>query len=586
MSLEPPKPGQVVLGSFRVERLLGAGTYAIAYLAQQLGTDRRAIIKLPHPYLLDGPHAAEIRRRFEVEARAAARVSHPNIATVYTVGHTPQGLPAMAMEFVDGDPLSSQLSGAAPLPLVQIGALGEQIGEALMALHEVGIIRRDLSPANVMIHQGNGGLTAKLLDVDVAKLLGTPSRTVGPMGTPGYFAPELLQGRVTPRCDVYSLGAILWWALTGFERPDDSSDSSPGRRINCPPVGPNPLAVRPDAPPGLAAIVSHMLAAHERRPSVDEFLREWRSALDASAAPRIHAVSTSYTTPMRMQKVAVVVGNGVLRNLTTNYLNLGRTIEIVPCGPRDLTRANPGDYAAAVIDAELPGVDVCELLRMLKDCHERLELIVIGPAARAATRWASYGAKTFVKLPEELNRLPKEVLLALGRTTTTELPNTTRLSTSVIARLRAQGQLYPCLQSFVGHMPQWIGDLQVGLETRDRSRAAQACGALLASVDELGLRDLTQLAQAALAFIKQDDLLSATSFVQAIEQAYHEVFAEVFLLIRQLAAAEPVTVRRETNATPLPPTRPGHNTTVRINNGSVTNNVSWTPGARPSAPWR
>jgi tRNA A-37 threonylcarbamoyl transferase component Bud32 len=524
MPLAAPKPGQIVLGSFRIERELGVGTHAIAYLAHQLGTGRRAVVKLPHPYLLDGSRQAEIRRRFEVEARAATRVSHPNVATVYTVGHTPQGIPAMAMEYVEGEPLSTMLTAAAPLPLVQIGPLGEQLGEALLALHGVGIIHRYLSPAKVMIVRDSGTLSAKVLDLGVVKL----------------------QGRTAPRSDVYSLGAILWWALTGIERPDDFSDGSVLKRLNAP-VGPNLLAIRPDAPPELAAIVARMLvAAHERRPSVDEFLHEWRSAIEATAAPRAHSHSSSEytrTIPIQLQKVAVVVGNPVLRALTTSCLNLGSAIEVVSCGPRDLTRANPGDFAAAIIDAQLPGVDVRELLRMLSECHSDLSLIVIGNAGQAGMRWPRYGADAFVQLPDELSRLPKEVLVALGRSSTCELPSGNRLSTPVVTRLRTQGQLYPRLQSFIAHMPQWLGDLQVGLSTGDRTRASKACAQLLTSVDALGLRDLTLLAHATSAFIKNDDLASAAGFAEALEQAYHEVFAEVFLLIRDSTEA------KSTNAT-------------------------------------
>jgi tRNA A-37 threonylcarbamoyl transferase component Bud32/CheY-like chemotaxis protein len=535
MPLAPPKPGQIVLGSYRIERQLGAGTHAIAYLAQQLGTGRCAVVKLPHPYLLDGPQASEIRRRFEVEARAATRVSHPNVVTVYTVGHTPQGIPAMAMEYVNGEPLSTMLNAAAPLPIVQIGPLGEQLGEALLALHDVGITHRHLSPAKVMIRRDTATLSIKLLDLGVAKQ----------------------QGRVMPRSDVYSLGAILWWALTGQERVDDCGDGSLLQRFSAP-LGPDPLSVNPGAPPELAAIIARMLvAAHERRPSIEEFLQEWRSALDAIAAPRVHAPSfASYerTAPMQLQKVGVVVANPVMRTLATSCLYLGGAIEVVACGPRDLTRANPGDYAVAIIDAQLPDVDVRELLRMLSECHADLSLIVVGKAAQAGMRWPRYGADAFVQLPEELSRLPKEVLMALGRTTTWEMPSGNRLSAPIVAHLRAQGQLYPRLQSFVGHMPQWLGDLRLGLGTQDRARASQACAQLLSSVDALGLRDLTLLAQATSSFIKDNDLTSAVGFVEAIEQAYHEVFAEVFLLIRN-NQAKPASSAASTVKQPEPERR-------------------------------
>jgi hypothetical protein len=181
---------------------------------------------------------------------------------------------------------------------------------------------------------------------------------------------------------------------------------------------------------------------------------------------------------------------------------------------------------------------------MLSDCHQDLSLIVVGNAARAGMRWPRYGADAFVQLPDELGRLPKEVLIALGRTTTCELPSENRLSTPTIARLRTQGLLHARLQSFVGHMPQWLGDLQVGLGTRDRTRASQACAQVLASVDALGLRDLTLLAQATAAFIKEDDFASAAGFAEALEQAYHEVFAEVFLLIRNSSQTAPGPTRK------------------------------------------
>lgn len=540
MSITLPRLGQVVLGSFRLERRLGAGAFAVAYLAQQLGTDRQAVVKLPHPYLLEGPQGAEIRRRFGVEARAATRVSHPNVVTIYTVGETTEGIPAIAMAFVEGDPLSTHLKVAAPLPLAELGALGEQLGEALSALHGVGIVHRDLAPSNVIVCTRSGELSVTLLDFGVAKLLDAPSKTLGPMGTPGYLAPEQLQGRVSPLSDVYSLGAILWWALTGHERPDDYSDGSLLRRLGSP-LGPDPLALRPDAPPRLAAVVSHMLVpAHEHRLSVEEFLRDWRAALDATTAPQADPTSTSRTSrtergtePSQSRTVAVVVGNSVLRALTTSYLQTQGDIAVVTCDARELTRSNPGAYAAAVLDAELPGVDIGELLQMLAECYEELAVVVIGSAEQAGDHWASYGASAFVKLPEELDQLRGEVARALGRKRTTRASTSSRLSTPIIERLFADGELYATLDGFIGDMPQWLADVQVALAKGDLARASGACQRLLASADSLGLGDLAHLARAACAFMLDEDLDGATTFAAALEGEYREVFPEVFALMER-----------------------------------------------------
>jgi serine/threonine protein kinase len=548
MSITLPQLGQVVLGSFRLERRLGAGAFAVAYLAQQLGTDRRAVVKLPHPYLLEGPHGAEIRRRFAVEARAATRVSHPNVVTVYTVGETSDGIPAIAMEFVEGESLSTRLEAEAPLPLVQLGALGVQLGEALLALHEVGIVHRDLAPSNVMVCTHSDELSVTLLDFGVAKLLEAPTKTLGPMGTPGYLAPEQLQGQVTPRTDVYSLGAILWWALTGRERPDDFSDGSLLRRLGSP-RGPNPLSVRPDAPPRLAEVVSNMLIpAYERRLSVEGFLHDWRAALAATtnttnrttlggSRPASRSRATE-PEPSQSRTVALVVGNSVLRNLASQYLQTDGDLAVVTCDVRDLTRSNPGAYAAAVLDADLPGVDVDELLQLLADCYEDLAVVVIGSAEQAGPRWAEHGASAFVQLPEQLDELRGEVARALGRRRTTQAARPSRLSEPIIERLYAEGELHSALDGFIGDMPQWLADVQVALANNDLSRASSACQHLVWSADSLGLRDLSRLARAACAFMLDGDLDGATAFSTALEDEYQLVFPEVSALLENSRPAE------------------------------------------------
>ncbi|KIG16887.1 Serine/threonine protein kinase [Enhygromyxa salina] len=507
------------------------------------------MVKLPHPYLLEGPQAAEIRRRFGVEARAASRVSHPNVVTIYMVGETADGIPAIAMEFVEGEALCTRLKLAAPLPLAELGALGKQLGEALRALHEVGIVHRDLAPSNVIVCTRSRELSVTLLDFGVAKLLDAPNKTLGPMGTPGYLAPEQLQGQVTPRTDVYSLGAILWWALTGYERPDDYSDGTLLRRLGSP-LGPDPLQVRPDAPRRLAEVVSRMLIpAYERRLSVEGFLDEWRAALDATLAEqsepgfaartrrqsRTSSVGVeAVTAPAASQSrtVAVVVGNSVLRALTTSYLQREGDIAVVACDVRELTRSNPGAYAAAVLDADLPGVDVGELVQMLAECYEELAVVVIGSAEQGGAHWMRAGASAFVQLPEQLDELRAEVARALGRRQTTGTSSSGRLSTPMIERLYDAGQLHAALDGFIGEVPQWLADVNLSLTNGELARASGICQRLVLSADSLGLTDLARLARATCAFIMDADLDGASGLTAALEDEYEKVFPEVYALMQ------------------------------------------------------
>jgi hypothetical protein len=358
------------------------------------------------------------------------------------------------------------------------------------------------------------------------------------MGTPGYLAPEQLQGLVTPRSDVYSLGAILWWALTGQERPDDYADGTLMRSVGAL-RGPDPLTLRPDAQPGLAAVVSHLLIpAPERRPSVEEFLNEWGAALDETAVPhryqgggssalQIAGRGTVSATP---RELAVVVGNSVLRTLVTSALDFAG-VELRVCSPRELSRANPGSIEVAVVDADLSEVDTAELVQMLAECHEELAVVVVGGAEHASTDWTQLGADTFVLLPEQLDRLRPTVSRAMGRARTTGMAGSSRLSAPAIERLRAEGQLHDNIQSFIGQVPQWLAEIQVAISTQDGRAAGSACQQLLVRAEALGLRDLGRVSRATCAFISTGDFDSAAAFASAIEREYQDAFPEVFALM-------------------------------------------------------
>jgi serine/threonine protein kinase len=268
----PDRVGQVVLESFRLLRELGAGSFATAYLAQQEGTERRAVVKIAHSRLMHGRHAEVIASRFAAEFKAATRVQHPNLVTAYTSGQTPDGVPAIAMEYISGMLLRDVLKAKAPLRTSRALRLMQQLVEAVAVLHEARVVHRDISPSNIMVTRRAGAqkVQLKLLDFGIAKLDNEGSKTVGPIGTPRYLAPEQFFGQAYPGSDIYSLGAIFWWMLTGqehLERP--LKQGVPFGRLMALPFQGDPRELQPDIPADIALLCKAMLAyGPQERPSV------------------------------------------------------------------------------------------------------------------------------------------------------------------------------------------------------------------------------------------------------------------------------------------------------------------------------
>jgi serine/threonine protein kinase len=514
-----PRPGDTVLGCFRLERQIGAGSFATAYLAEQLGTDRRAVVKIPHPHLLKGPHGAELRRRFEAEAKAATRAKHPNLVTVYLVGETQYGVPAIAMEHVAGESMLDRLIRAAPLPFDELVAIGTQLADALATLHAAGIVHRDLSPANVLVtEKPDGGVWVKLLDFGVAKLLDAPSRTLGPMGTPGYLAPEQLLGSVTPRADVFSLGALLWWAITGREREDDYSDGSLRRSLGGR-VGPDPRSQRGDAPAELAQMIARALIPDPQlRPTMADFLLGWRAAEERHTSarwpgrddnsglrqlPPIPLARERMTTARTRidARVAVILSNPVMRAQVTSYLQ-EREVELLQPSPRELGRASPGDFNVAILDEDLPEIGTARFVAHLCNCYPELVIVVIGFDDRRRAEWLAAGAKAFVRMPDELGTL--STWLELGAETLD--PRVVAQSTISEPRLRpsliehmliaAPQQLAASLDAFIGCVPEWIARIERNLDRPGCDASTRACKELIVGAESVGATQFAMLARA------------------------------------------------------------------------------------------
>jgi len=196
---------------YEIEAELGRGGMGVVYRARQIRLGRTVALKM----ILAGGHAGPTEReRFTAEAQAVARLQHPNIVQIHEVGDH-DGLPYFALEYCAGGSLDKNLSGT-PLKSRDAAALVEKLAGAVQAVHTKGIIHRDLKPANVLLTADG---TPKITDFGLAKL-DDQSRTAtnAVLGTPSYMAPEQAEGKsrkLTPACDIYALGAILYECLTG-----------------------------------------------------------------------------------------------------------------------------------------------------------------------------------------------------------------------------------------------------------------------------------------------------------------------------------------------------------------------------------
>jgi len=269
-------------GRYHLERLLGEGGQKLVYLAWDSRLDRKVVIALLKTEKLDPKSVARLWR----EGKTLAKLSHPNIVTIFDIGEE-EGRPYVVSEYVEGGSVENLLkkTNKKPLPLEQAILLTQQLCQALMCAHTHGITHRDLKPGNVLL--GESGL-AKLSDFGLAVGLNVPKITLeGEMvGTVAYMSPEQAMGMQTePSSDFYSLGAMLYEMVTG--QPPFLGDNLLAiltQHINTPPVPPN--FVNPAVPPALENLMLRLLAkAPGDRPDGTAVLKELSGIMAGAEVP-------------------------------------------------------------------------------------------------------------------------------------------------------------------------------------------------------------------------------------------------------------------------------------------------------------
>jgi serine/threonine-protein kinase len=204
-----------VVGGYRIEGVVGRGGMGVVFRARQLRLDRLVALKVISPALTDD---AAARLRFEREARLAASVVDPHVVSVFDAGEA-RGVLFIAMELIDGTDLGATLEAHGPLVPWRAVAIVEQVAAALQAAHQRALVHRDVKPENVLLRTRGDSDHAYLTDFGLTKALwesGASSLTGIGLATPDYAAPEVINaGAIDARADVYSLGALLFTALTG-----------------------------------------------------------------------------------------------------------------------------------------------------------------------------------------------------------------------------------------------------------------------------------------------------------------------------------------------------------------------------------
>lgn len=214
----PLSQGDLVAGRYRVMDEVGRGGYAIVYKAIDVTTQQVLALKTIRPI---APRPDEVRERFRREAELASRLKHPNTVRVFDYGFETDFF--LAMEFLDGQPLSDILDGVKGISPRRALAIAVGVLDSLTEAHEHGIVHRDLKPENVFLVQQEGGSEfVKVLDFGIAKFLyddqSTPSLTLKgrAMGTPTYMSPEQAKGaRLTVQSDIYAVGVLIYEMICG-----------------------------------------------------------------------------------------------------------------------------------------------------------------------------------------------------------------------------------------------------------------------------------------------------------------------------------------------------------------------------------
>ena len=311
-----------VAGRYSLEREIGRGGMGVVFLARDVALDRPVAIKL----LPTERYATAARESFLREARTEARLSHPHIVPIHAVESHAE-LAFFVMSYIDGETLGERVRRGGPLPPHEASRIIQEVAWALGHAHALGVVHRDVKPDNILLERGSG--RALVTDFGIARLAERTevSDPHGVAGTPRWMSPEQATGHsVDARSDIYALGLVAWFALTG-RHPFESESLLALRQRQLTEPAPPLVSASPAAPAALARVIDRALARDpaQRFASADELaeaVRTTRGADSAVAAPVRRFVSDAEAaggeigTALTAAAVALGLNVGVFSPLT------------------------------------------------------------------------------------------------------------------------------------------------------------------------------------------------------------------------------------------------------------------------------
>lgn len=345
----PLAPGTVFAGHF-VEALVGRGGMGVVYRARHCVLDRVVALKLIAPELVVDE---SFHRRFAQEVATAASIEHPNVVPVHDAGET-DGVAYMVMRYVDGADLHTTVRGTGRLAPVRAAAIVAKVGDALDTLHRAGFVHRDVKPRNVLIARGGH---VYLCDFGLARQARGRSHATGAddcVGTADYVAPEQICGGPTDaRTDVYGLGGLLYFALTG-RRPYERDDDGEKLWAHLYEMPPSPSRLCPELPRPMDVVVRRALAKDpaDRFESAGEL---GRAALRAARGtrPLDPPRTAARPTPSRRHRVS---DRGFTEAPTVSSAGSASLQPMRRAAAPRTRMAAPANVLAGIADAVLAGV--------------------------------------------------------------------------------------------------------------------------------------------------------------------------------------------------------------------------------------
>lgn len=358
--------GKLIQDRYRVESVLAKGSMGVVYKAVQELIGREVAIKVLHGYLVADDESI---KRFHKEAKAASRLNHPNITTLYDYGVLSSGQPYIVMDLLRGQSLAEVLKERDYLPYDEALVIFKQVCEAMQEAHQRGVIHRDIKPENIMLDYGERGLTVKVVDFGIAKFVQEQDDTIGKItktgtvcGSPTYMSPEQCDdNQVDHRSDIYSLGIVVYETITG-KVPFAGADIYNVMTMHVKDPPPRLKTVRPDLdlPPHLEAVLDRALAKYPE----DRF----QSAMEFYDAFAGTAISPAGKTAQAQMEI----GGGRAGAVTITEREVNDVVTRALEKKKEFLKTT-GDFGSDIFEPSKPKIDPNAVSEQLRQSMQALQ---------------------------------------------------------------------------------------------------------------------------------------------------------------------------------------------------------------------